>query len=83
MPKFHDPVPDGKSGSFNREPHRKFRTAVGQLILSFDPRCEKCREDKADLARIARAYDSGLWARLQAEGKSTLEILELLSRPGA
>lgn len=40
--RFHDPVPDGRSGPFLREPHLK--NALGGIGDTFDPRCQYCVE---------------------------------------
>jgi len=43
---WHEPVPDGRSGPWGREPHRK-ATGGG---YAFDPRCQACEP------RLPRAW---------------------------
>lgn len=44
----HDPVPDGRTGWANRQPHAK--NAVGAIgDDTFDPRCPGCVQRQQDL----------------------------------
>lgn len=43
----HEPVPDGRTGPYERRPHLK--NAVGAIGETHDPRCRGCVQRQQDL----------------------------------